>query len=213
MLQLIPQIFYDIIARLFSGSAAIILWCFIIPGSSTFVKKVHSLPWATDTNALFVFILISYLVGFISSALWDATLGKITKKKYANIEKEAKTQCVSEYLRIKIKWPTTCPPITISDLPSPPTMRDHLRDFSPAEASRLLKVRAERRLCQVILMNSFLYIVAILLLGWHLHNWVSLRWIPIILVVSYAAWFASKRLHKYYVNGIATSWIYYRFLK
>ncbi|MHC4518384.1 MAG: hypothetical protein ACYTAS_07340 [Planctomycetota bacterium] len=40
--------------------------------------------------------------------------------------------------------------ISVSDLPNVAVMRDHIREVNPANAARLLKVRAEKRLCEVL---------------------------------------------------------------
>jgi hypothetical protein len=215
MWSLVPQIFYDLIARVIPGAAVLSIWCLIMPGGAGAVRAALSDASRGNVYRFVAFLFMSYIVGFVSSAFWQATAGRIKKLKDQDetAEKEEQNKRAEEHNKLVIPLLQGAAQIEPAALPSSFVMRDHLRDFAPGEASRLLKIRAERRLCEVLLLHCPFFAIAIVMIALATGQWLRLVSIPLFAVVAFAAWSGSARLHRRYVSGITALWLYYVCLK
>jgi len=216
MWNFIPQLFYDFLARVLPGAIIIIVSAAVILGPSYTAKYILD-PDQNDKlfafGPLLLWITGSYLTGFILGQLWQDTIQQLIKKKEKNLEKERKQKRLNEHNKIlrALKKPQL--EITPDDLPREFVMREHIRQVKPSEAARLLKVRAEIRLCQVLILGFLLLwlinIVYLLLWLKEAYESVAERIILAILlpIAVLACWTRAKRLYSHFVDGISVTWL------
>src|SRR5689334_931684 len=200
MWNLIPQVFYDLLARVIPGAALITLTFIVLFGPKPFADFVLKSPEGDklfSTSFLLLWGLGSYLTGFLLDRLWDMTLGRLASLRDTKTEAHCQQECLAEHNRVQkaLKHPEL--DIVPGSLPRAFVMRDHLRQIAPEEVSRLNKVRAERRLCQVLLLGFFTLLVVngvYLLIQLEVIRLV----IEILLVVAIVAcWGGERGLHRH----------------
>lgn len=210
MWNLVPQLFYDFLARVVPGASLILIFALVIY-SPTGVVNFLLAPGKGYTlftfGPILILILISYLIGFILSQVWIITIGKLIEKRQRNLEVDCKKDCIEEYNKIQKIFGCNPKEINHTDMPKINNIRDYLRHIAPEEASRLLKVRAEERLCQVLILG--LLILSLVHLWYLFTQFSSERLIlEIILVLSIIPfWSRTLRMRKHYINGITISWL------
>jgi len=211
MWSFIPQLFYDFLARIVPGSVLMVLTAVIIFGPGDFdscslssLEKVEQLTFVRVS----IWVLEAYLIGFILGQVSEMTLRRLLKKKFKKIGKECKARCLKQHNRIAEALGRPTLRITADDLPQIHSMRNHLRHVNPADAARLLKLRAERRLCEVLIVGfSVLWPIDLILL---LFETNAERVILIILlpVLTIILWKRVLRAHGNLVNGITIGWLF-----
>lgn len=214
MWNLIPQIFYDLIARVAPGATLIVLTLitlFGIPAVENFVQTLTS----PEKNNVFTILLLlgglgSYVVGFLLDWLWETIETIIESFTRSRNEAESKytEERLIEHNRMQEALKRPIVGIKADDLPRVFAMRSQLRKDAPEEYSRLLKLRAERRLCQVLLMG-FLTLCAVNLACLFLTHFEATRIVlEILLVVAVVAcWGGAQSLHRQFVIGTMASWL------
>src|ERR1017187_5393426 len=99
MWSLVPQIFYDLIARVIPGATVLSIWCLIMPDGVGTVRR--ALPETSRANVyqFVAFLFVSYVVGFVSSAFWQATAGRTKKMRERDeaSEKDLQNERVEEH--------------------------------------------------------------------------------------------------------------------
>ena len=214
-LNLIPQIFFDIIARIIPGSLLIIGGIITALGPT---KSMTGLLGLRENSALLSFwpivaaITLSYALGFILSELQKITLGKIKKsaKPGGDESLNRKQKIIDRHRKVRKSLFGVDVPISASDLPPTYVMHDHLRQEPNTEAYRLLKLRAEERLCNVLalvlIMLAALNIIVLAI------DQTDISFERIILEIGYllSAWLLLRRgetLGRYYNDGTLRSWL------
>jgi hypothetical protein len=210
MLNLIPQVFYDFLARIIPGAILIVVTTIIMVGPATAADFLLNSP---NSDKLFSigFILLwalgSYLIGFLLGNLWEMTLEQLTRSSERNIETKCKEKCLTEYNQTQNALKRPGLDIAPDNLPRISIMLDQIRHIKSEEASRLLKLRAERKLCQVLLLGFFiLSIVNGMYLVMQLE---TARIVLEILLIGtiVTCWSGAQKLHRYLANGTTASWL------
>jgi hypothetical protein len=86
-------------------------------------------------------------------------------------------------------------------------MHDHLRLVAPAEIPRLLKVRAERRMAEVIGLGAVLGALANAVLVVQQFSYYRLFLEVILLLTVVGAWRSSERRLENFTNGTTIMWL------
>lgn len=209
MLKLVPQLFYDLLARVVPGVVLLISSTFVVLGASRacniFIAPSEQKN-AFGLGTLLVLLLGSYLVGLIFGQLWEMSLGHITKMRQEQIEAKCQEDRLVEHNRFQEVFGGKALRIESKALPKTFIMRDHLRYFAPSEAARLLKIRAERRMCQVLIVGFS--ILAVVNLAYLVPLTLQRVLFELFLVTAISAfWRMSFRLHRYLANGTMTAWL------
>jgi hypothetical protein len=156
-----------------------------------------------------LWLLGSYFVGFIIGQIYETTLAWFFKKRYDSIGEKRKQECMNQYNNLLERLEKPATKLKTNDLPSLHTMRGHLRHVDPADATRLLKVRAERRSCEVLIVGFIiLWIVDIIFLfntGRNLERIILLFCLPLLAVLYYLR---ALRAHKLLADGTTTAWLF-----
>ena len=106
-------------------------------------QAIVSLMVPTSDTRLFtlgtalIFLLFSYLIGFIMGQLWITSLGKATEKSEREVDRECRAQCLAEHNKLQVALSMSPLALNASDLPRTFAMHDHLRLIAGAEAQRL----------------------------------------------------------------------------
>ncbi|UCE99123.1 MAG: hypothetical protein JSV82_08065 [Planctomycetota bacterium] len=211
MWSFIPQLFYDFLARIVPGSIVMVLTAIIIFGLGDFdsfslsgLEQVEQLTFVR----VFIWVLEAYLIGLILGQISEMTLARLLKKKFKKIEKESKTKCLEQHNRIADALGKPVLRIKADDLPAIHSMRNHLRHVDPADAARLLKIRAERRLCEVLIVGfSILWPIDLifLLLETNAERLILIILIPVLTIIF---WARVLRAQRNLANGTTVGWLF-----
>jgi hypothetical protein len=216
-LSLIPQVFYDLIARVVPGSVVVIMWYLTMLGPKKAINTLITISPKQNIISLWSFallIMLAYVLGFILNELWDLTFRKIKRKTSQERKSRHLKSSIAQYDRIRKCFGKSELQFGHEDLPSLHTMHDHLRLRSDSEAYRLLKLRAERTLCEALFTGIFLLPIVNVLFWYNGGNLLMLDRIALELVVIVALltfWGGVNKLGMFYVGGTCTSWLLLNF--
>jgi hypothetical protein len=209
MWSLIPQVFYDFLARVVPGASLLAFAILVIFGPNNVSSFINS-PGSEklfSAGFILVWVLASYLTGFLLGQLWELTFGQLTKQRMKDTEAKYQEQCLSEHNRVQKVLKHSELVIAPNDLPRTYNMRDQIRHIAPEEASRLLKVRGERRMCQVLFLGFFILIIVNG--GYLIAQFETARIVleVILIAASIVCWNGAQRLSILLVNGTTASWL------
>jgi hypothetical protein len=224
----VPQIFYDLIARVVPGFVVFLVWYVGVLGPNQAISAIKDNRDVFDIWLFALLVTLSYILGFILDELWSLTfhkikLGFILDKLWSlvfhrirkNKEREYIKSCIDDNNKIRKCLRESNIEFKDEDLPSVYAMHDHLRLYSESEAYRLLKVRAEVRLCGGLFMG-FLFLLIINGLFWRLNDSgtfmldrVALELLVFLVIPT--LWIGSNRLEKFYTIGTCRAWLFYNF--
>lgn len=216
-LSLIPQIFFDLIARIIPGAIFLIL---IYPSLVGYQQALEYLFSNSGKSGIiniwsfFLLIIFAYIIGFILGQLSTLTIGKIREnsRKKRNL-KSIKT-CVEENNNIRKCFNENVLKIDHREIPPTYVMHDHLRFYSPSEAYRLLKLRAESRLCEVLILGFFI-LIAMNIMTWFYEPKILIvdRIVFTLLMILgiCTLWIRGNTFEMYYVSGTCRLWLFYSF--
>lgn len=151
--NLIPEIFYDIIARIIPGSALVLATAMIYLGPSKAIKMLLSDSTKIDAPLVLLFLLLAYLVAVVTGQAWNvAGDGEKRWKEWARKRREKKEKKKSE--EVEAAGST---PMKVEKAQDAPFDLEkaffRVRKDLPQEASRLLKIQAEKSLCEVLIVG------------------------------------------------------------
>ena len=219
LLNLIPQVFYDFIARVIPGFVVIATWYLAILGPNKAIDTITTIS-SKSSQSLFNFwsfsvvIVLSYMLGFVLDELRSLTFGRIKKKYLKRMRPEYIRRCIVEDGKIRKCFGKSALKIKSRDLPPFHAIHDHLRLRSQSEAYRLLKLRAEARLCDV-LFTGLSPLPAINILFWHRDSQLLMLdriVLELVLIGAMIAfWRASDKLQQFYRTGTLRSWLFSSF--
>lgn len=208
----IPQLFSDLLGRIVPGAAVIIVSYLVALGPT---RGASNLTDATLYEKLFalgpalIFLLGSYLVGFIVGQLWITLVGERAMIDEAEKKRdlECREACLAEHDTLQAALGMAPLALKPTDLPRTFVMHDHLRLVAGVEAQRLLKLRSERRLCHVIVLGFLA--LGLVNLGYIISQPSADRLVlELLLVLSVVScWQRALRLEKQFVNGTCIAWL------
>lgn len=230
-LDLIPQVFYDLIARIIPGTVLIIASYLTVLGPKkaidTLVSVAVTIPPERKILNVWLFALLmilAYVLSMIVHELWSLASKAITSVDKKNQKKEKKSKekkkeppkrvCFEQDGKIRKCFEEPALGFESSDLPATHVMHDHLRLYSPSEAYRLLKLRAERNLCEVLFTGFLLLALVNILLWYHEFKWPIPDWtvLELALVLGLVTlWNGRKRFDELYRKGTCTAWLLLNF--
>lgn len=213
-LSLIPQIFYDIIARVVPALVLVVAWYTTILGPG---RAIDTITANQDTFSFWSFgllVMLSYILGFALDQLSSLTIRRIKRRTMRDRRAGYRRSCIRETNRIRKSFEESKLGFEEKDLPSVHAMHDHVRLHSDSEAYRLLKLRAEVRLCEVLFLG-FLFLPVINILCWvndsrsFMLDRAVLELALIVAVVAF--WKSSERFEAFYILSTCRSWLLLNF--
>lgn len=207
--QLIPQTLYDIIGRILPA-AVVLLLVFLVARLPTIQELpgiVAELNQGTTPITVTLAIIAVYTLGVVLGQTYAFTLGKLLARRDKTIENRCRQECFSEHELALAALGQTPQQIDVTRLPRTFVMHDHLRLISPSETSRLLKVRAEKRMAEVIALGAILSIGANTILLVTNYSTYRLVLEIALLLTAVGAWRAGVRRLKNFTNGTTIMWL------
>lgn len=215
--SVIPQIFYDLIARVIPGATVLLLGYLTLFGPTRAIKSffIESSQENIFNFGTFIPIFIlAYILGFILRELWVIAFKKIQKKWPSQLKEDQIESAIDYHNKIRVIHGKKPLNVKKGDLPPIHIMHDQIRLFSDSEGYRLLKLRAEQRLCHTLVIGVLL--LAMINVG----CWITEAklfilervLLAIILpVVIYIFWRRSNKFERYYEHGTCTQWLLLNF--
>lgn len=213
-LSLVPQIFYDLIARVVPGLVIVIAWYMAVLGPDRAIATISKNQNILDFWAFALLVTLSYILGFILDELWSLTFKRIKRKIIKGKKEGYIRSCIDENNKVRERFGESKIEFEDKDLPSVYAMHDHLRLYSDSEAYRLLKVRAEARLCEALFIG-FLFLPIVNILFWlnnsrlFILDRAVLELVVILAILTF--WRGSNRFENFYIIGTCRSWLFYNF--
>ncbi|HEX6901248.1 MAG TPA: hypothetical protein VF789_16100 [Thermoanaerobaculia bacterium] len=178
--EVIPEVFFDVVARVVPGSVLLLAALLVSEGPAEGGRElIKYLSGATFGTGL-VFVLFAYFIALILKQIWDLIELRLQKKKGTNDP----DPLYKIYCDIKAKDQ----PGRV-ELPDTRIVISCISRSLPDEGLRLLKIQAEKNLCEVMLAG----LPVLLLFGvWQLAREprLGLAWLLFALVVCVASFFS-----------------------
>lgn len=203
----IPQIFMDVLGRIVPGALVIMAGVIVVTGfehsADVLLGRDGS---ALSFQALVVFALFSYFVGFTLGQVWNMTVGRFIAHRLETIQAECKEKCLLAHNKALVALGKEPLSLEATQLPSAFVLHDHLRLAAPDQASRLLKLRSECRLCHVIILGfSALAVLNLAYINFSsMTAGIVVEAVLLFSVVS--CWSRQLRLEHYFTNGVFLVW-------
>lgn len=249
--EVIPQVFYDLIARVIPGTVILVVGCAVFAGPGGMVRSISALPKGEGIGliSVFLWLCLSYVVGYLLCKLWDILcklwhildeiwqpLAKIFKRMFfpptndgdkepqekhqddvnQSLKREKMPKWIKEHSKVAelLGEPEIALKLNNKEVPDTHVLHDHLRIYAPAEAFRLLKLVAEKRLFQALSMGLGILLVI------NLYRWVqtSANFLSERALLSYAIIVAilccrrgMARSREYYDISTRRTWLFYNY--
>jgi hypothetical protein len=198
------------VARVLPGAILIFASVFLRHGPTRGWRHVVGMVCEGDAFSpcrLAVGLLTAYLVGLVLSEVGELVAGRLLRGLDWGAEQAEKSSCLVEHNQSQEIAGGLPVDATPEDLPSVSLMNDQLRSVSPYETSRLLTLRAERRLCRVLVFG-FAILAGFNLLLFSGDLMYDRLWIEgTLIVLALILWRHSMRLSQEYERGICRAWL------
>jgi hypothetical protein len=217
--NIIPQFFYDLIARIFPGS--IIIACTML----VFNEPVKLLQWSgmfigkKDEIVLvsFTFFLLygalSYMIAIILNGFWRI-LVKVHNSFFSNTDssweaaiKKSKEDLINTSKQLGLNGRHQ----EDETFPSLPFVYDYIRLRAQGIGARFVKIRAEIHMCIILLMgfiamllSNFIYIIYNIFL--YKLCWYNILFEFILIFMCFGIWFSKIELEKHFYTGLCNHW-------
>ena len=143
--NVIPEIFYDIIARVIPGSVLVLAATMIYLGPSKVIKSLLSDSTEIDAWQILLFLLLAYLAAVVTEQGWNIVGDEEKRERKRREKKKSEEEAVPSK------------PIEVEKAQDAPFNKERaffrIRKDLPQEASRLLKIQAEKKLGEVLIVG------------------------------------------------------------
>jgi len=206
----IPQLFSNVIGQVAPGALLIIMTTIVLQ------SPLHALSLILDTQfrqgvfsvgGFVVFSLLSAMVGFVFGELWRFTLGKLTEKSEDTTESRVREYRLNEHNQLQNILGQSELAVDIKAMPETFVMHEQLRLVIPGEAARLVKLRAEKRLCHTLVLGSFMLLIVNAIILFRAPTFDRFVLEAFLLLIIIGSWARSLRLRKWWVSGIMVLWL------
>jgi len=222
--ETIPQVFYDLIARIVPGAAVLFLaYClFILPIApdalpAQWMARIESPP-------IWLAFVLSYLLGRLLAEIWDfgkrcletrpgkivgGFVGRQVRKSHVFdackiSDAESWSKRLEEYgILAETLRASSLPPSSEAKAPNLHLLHDHLRVYAPSDAFRMLKVRAEQRMLESLCVGLILVLLVDLVYSRGNHWPAELALFLVVLL----CWWGERRSGRLYLTGIHRAWL------
>lgn len=161
----IPQVFYDLIARLIPGSILIWSLYLVYYGSSAIIehlKKILNNEWDINFLLIIATLLTAYIISIIFNGLWTLISKSFDLVKnlffHTKQNEQIRIDVVTEDIRKAKQVVKAIQNDENIEIPSTPFVYDYIRLKRPDVGSRLVKIKAEIRMCKVLIFGWIILI-------------------------------------------------------
>jgi hypothetical protein len=201
----IPNLFFDLLGRVIPGSILLFATYSVAVGPQAAIKDmVQRDLFSMGLTILWLFL--AYCIGLMGGQLWVSTFGKLIRKRELRIEDKVVRGALAEHNEAQAFLGEPQLSLDTDRLPRIYFMHDQLRLVAREEALRLLKLKAEQRLCHALFLGLTVLAVAnfALLLIRPSFERVVLEVVLVLIVVG--SWQRAMRMIEFYARGTCSSW-------
>lgn len=202
--------YYDFLARLIPGSAVIVGALYLKHGPARGLNFVLRVMFEQDYSWVCSFgvgLLAAYLIGLIIGELGELLAGRALGRRDAELERGFMRECLDDHSRVLEAVGREPVALLPDGLPDTNLMAEQLAVVDHYSGSRLLALRAERRLCLVLAFGLFMLAVGNLLT--YSADLIHTRLIVegLLLLAMVVLWRRSTRLHERVVRRTCIAWL------
>lgn len=208
----VPQFFLDLIGRVMPGAAVLPMASAVAFGPTQAVMlalEPNVAKYLFGVGPFVVLALVSYVIGLSAHELWRQTIGRLKADADARTVSSAARDRLSEHNAIQKAMGLPAVQLTEDKLPRLFVMHDQLRFAANGEALRLLKLRAEQRLCRVVVLGAA---TCGTWNAWLLIRSPSMERAIVeagLLLVAIGCWSKDVQHEKLFANGTHVAWLNY----
>jgi hypothetical protein len=161
--EVVPEIFFDLVARVVPGSLLLLMALLVAQGPKAGVRELGEYVSAAGVNSVLAFTLAAYFTAVVLKQVWRFLAARVTKKRKRSDKNAEQDDLYRVYSAVRVKSPVA----RAEELPESRIVLACIRRSLPEEGLRLLKIQAEKDLCEVLLPG----LIALSLLdGWFLFS-------------------------------------------
>jgi lysylphosphatidylglycerol synthetase-like protein (DUF2156 family) len=206
----IPKVYYDFLARIVPGSVVVLGSLYLqegpVRGVSYFLRtlcEVEESFWCRFAIGL----LVAYLTGLILGEVGELLAGRLLRRRDDELEAGFARECLDEHNRSLAASGQTTLDVIPDDLPDMTVMAEQFTLADHYGGSRLLALKAERRMCMVLAFGLFLLALGNLL-AFTADFAVKRLIVEGLLVLGMlVVWRRSGRLHERTVRQTCLGWL------
>jgi len=206
----IPQVYYDFLARVVPGSAVVLGVLYLRHGPSrgiNFAFRVICEQGHSWVCRFGIGLLAAYLIGLILGELGELLAGRVLRRRDSEVAKGFMRECLDDHSRALEAVGREPVALQLDDLPDAGLMAEQLTLVDHYSGSRLLALRAERRLCLVLAFGFFILAVGNLLA--YSADLIPKRFVAegLLLLSTLVLWRRAMRLHERVVRKTCIAWL------
>ncbi len=206
----IPQVYYDFLARVVPGSAVVLGALYLRHGPSrgiNFAFRVICEQGHSWVCRFGIGLLVAYLIGLILGELGEFLGGRVLQRRDEHLAAGFKRECLDDHSRALEAVGREPVALSPDDLPDTGLMAEQVALVDHYSGSRLLALRAERRLCLVLAFGFFILAVVNLLA--YAADLVPKRLVVegLLLLSMPVLWRRATRLHERVVRKTCIAWL------
>lgn len=216
-INIIPQVYYDLIARLIPGAIILLSTATIYYGPNIMANNIKNLIGYKDTvihtsfTFIMIFSLLSYTVAILAMGIWSLFV-KLSKKTNLVFLKDDDILLNETQNKLKNDLQNASQIVQIREdphtlqVPSLAFIYDFIRFRAPDVGARLVKVRAECHMCAVLVTGlTILSIIHLIILI--LNPTISKIVLECVFLLGCIAfWYFMRDLEQRFMTGICNYW-------
>lgn len=208
-MEWIPQLFYDILARYLPGVLFMGAFVYLLPEANTWRTTVFDTILSKNPTSGQILLLIGapYLMGILLSELWEQVITKGFLKKYRDTTRI--TRLSEAYERYDhVFGHEDSPLLNPPDDKGPLThmMQIDLKQVADEESIRLLRLRSDCRLCNVLSAGAAI-LIATYAISYNKDIQIPIMSVLVlILLLSVRRWW---RLEIFIADASAVAWLHH----
>jgi lipopolysaccharide export LptBFGC system permease protein LptF len=149
--------------------------------------------------------------GFVLGQVWEMTLSGVASRLERRLEQKRKQECLEAHNKTLAALDLRAVAIQESDMPETSTMIEHLRAKAPSEAARLVKIRAEKRFCQVLFLGLLPLAAISLARAFGQASTEYFAGFAALLLIAWLSWQRALRFHAHMTRGACIAWLLHGF--
>ena len=218
-INVVPQVFYDIIARLIPGIMVLTISLFINYGSDRVFGLIGNLVGKREDLFHVSFSLIgltlvaSYTISIVLMGIWSLFLRLFKIGKWNTVflkTEQKKWKDINDNCRSNIGIRVDCMPARISEDEgtafSLSFVYDYVRLHAPDVGSRLVKIRAEIHMCTVLLTGFMFLTVWNSINLFKMFSLESLIIETLLILSIFGLFYFMKDLEERFMTGLCNYW-------
>ena len=202
--------YYDFLGRIVPGSAVVLGVLYLRDGPSRGINFAFRAICEQEHSWVCRFgigLLAAYLIGLILGELGELLAGRVMRRRDEHLAAGFKRECLDDHSRTLEAVGREPVALSPDDLPDTGLMAEQLTLVDHYSGSRLLALRAERRMCLVLAFGFFILAAGNLLA--YAADLIPKRLVVegLLLLSMLVLWRRATRLHERVVRKTCIAWL------